>query len=45
MQNATHDTTIPHPELDEIELAAVLHALSDPVRLRIVAGLGLRSTD
>jgi DNA-binding transcriptional ArsR family regulator len=30
---------IAHPELDEIELAAVLHALSDPVRLRIVAGL------
>jgi DNA-binding transcriptional ArsR family regulator len=30
---------IAHPELDEIELAAVLHALSDPVRLRIVTGL------
>jgi len=30
---------IAHPELDEIELQAVLHALSDPVRLRIVAGL------
>jgi DNA-binding transcriptional ArsR family regulator len=30
---------IAHPELDEIELPAVLHALSDPVRLRIVAGL------
>ena len=30
---------IAHPELDEIELSAVLHALSDPVRLRIVAGL------
>jgi DNA-binding transcriptional ArsR family regulator len=28
-----------HPEQPEIELAAVLHALSDPVRLRIVAGL------
>jgi DNA-binding transcriptional ArsR family regulator len=28
-----------HPERDEIELAAVLHALSDPMRLRIVAGL------
>ena len=39
MQNATQESTIPHPELDEIELAAVLHALSDPVRLRIVAGL------
>ena len=30
---------IPHPQLDEIELPAVLHALSDPVRLRIVTGL------
>ena len=30
---------IAHPELDEIELSTVLHALSDPVRLRIVAGL------
>jgi DNA-binding transcriptional ArsR family regulator len=27
------------PPRDEIELAAVLHALSDPVRLRIVAAL------
>lgn len=30
---------LPHPAADEIELAAVLHALSDPMRLRIVAGL------
>ena len=30
-----------HPAPEEIELAAVLHALSDPVRLRIVAGLAL----
>ena len=30
---------IAHPGLEEIELAAVLHALSDPVRLRIVTGL------
>jgi DNA-binding transcriptional ArsR family regulator len=28
-----------HPARDEIDLAAVLHALSDPMRLRIVAGL------
>jgi DNA-binding transcriptional ArsR family regulator len=34
----THDP-ISHPQRDELELAAVLHALSDPVRLRIVAGL------
>ncbi|MDQ3719315.1 MAG: ArsR family transcriptional regulator [Actinomycetota bacterium] len=30
---------IPHPSLEEIELGAVLHALSDPVRLKIVAAL------
>jgi DNA-binding transcriptional ArsR family regulator len=30
---------LPHPNQSEIELAAVLHALSDPVRLRIVVGL------
>lgn len=28
-----------HPRADDIELAAVLHALSDPIRLRIVAEL------
>jgi DNA-binding transcriptional ArsR family regulator len=33
----THE--IPHPARDDIDLAAVLHALSDPVRLEIVAGL------
>ena len=35
----TATATLPHPRRDELELAAVLHALSDPVRLRIVAGL------
>ena len=30
---------IAHPEIDEIQLAAVLHALSDPVRLRMVTRL------
>jgi DNA-binding transcriptional ArsR family regulator len=30
---------IPHPAREELELGAVLHALSDPVRLRIVATL------
>jgi DNA-binding transcriptional ArsR family regulator len=30
---------IAHPKRAEIELGAVLHALSDPVRLRIVAAL------
>lgn len=28
-----------HPAKDQMELAAVLHALSDPMRLKIVAGL------
>lgn len=28
-----------HPHRDEIDLATVLHALSDPIRLQIVAGL------
>jgi DNA-binding transcriptional ArsR family regulator len=31
--------TIAHPSRDEIELAAVLHALSDPIRLLMVRGL------
>ena len=37
----TVETTdqIAHPKREEIELPAVLHALSDPVRLRIVAAL------
>ncbi len=30
---------LPHPARDEIELAAVLHALSDPMRLRIIGEL------
>jgi DNA-binding transcriptional ArsR family regulator len=36
---ATTAQEIPHPALEELDLTAVLHALSDPVRLRIVAGL------
>ena len=35
----TATAILQHPRRDELELAAVLHALSDPVRLRIVAGL------
>jgi DNA-binding transcriptional ArsR family regulator len=30
---------LPHPPPEEFELAAVLHALSDPIRLRIVRSL------
>jgi DNA-binding transcriptional ArsR family regulator len=33
---------IVHPTLEELELGAVLHALSDPVRLQIVAELARR---
>jgi len=44
VQDGTHMATrtvddIAHPLRSEIELPAVLHALSDPVRLRIVAAL------
>jgi len=37
--SATPATEIPHPAREDLDLAAVLHALSDPVRLGIVAGL------
>jgi DNA-binding transcriptional ArsR family regulator len=33
------DSVLPHPELDEIDLPTLLHALSDPMRLRIVQSL------
>jgi DNA-binding transcriptional ArsR family regulator len=36
---AAAPTDIPHPAREELDLAAVLHALSDPVRLEIVARL------
>jgi DNA-binding transcriptional ArsR family regulator len=39
-QEIAHPTEeISHPRRAEIELGAVLHALSDPVRLKIVAAL------
>jgi DNA-binding transcriptional ArsR family regulator len=39
-QMSAHATEqIVHPARDELELSAVLHALSDPVRLMIVAEL------
>jgi DNA-binding transcriptional ArsR family regulator len=38
--NATHTAEeIAQPAREQIELAAVLHALSDPVRLKMVAAL------
>jgi DNA-binding transcriptional ArsR family regulator len=36
------DEHLPHPSREQMELATVLHALSDPMRLRIVAGLSVR---
>jgi len=36
---------ISHPERNEIQLEAVLHALSDPVRLKIVAALAEEGTE
>jgi len=36
---ATAAEALVHPSRDEIALPAVLHALSDPIRLRIVAAL------
>ena len=32
-------TTLEHPAVEELELTAVLHALSDPVRLQIAREL------
>jgi DNA-binding transcriptional ArsR family regulator len=34
--HAVQDHLLPHPSTEEIDLAPVLHALSDPVRLQIV---------
>jgi DNA-binding transcriptional ArsR family regulator len=31
--------SLPHPNREELEIARVLHALSDPVRLQIVASI------
>jgi DNA-binding transcriptional ArsR family regulator len=36
---AVLDHPLPHPAREELAIADVLHALSDPMRLRIVAGL------
>jgi DNA-binding transcriptional ArsR family regulator len=36
------DEPLPHPSREELVLASVLHALSDPMRLRIVAGLSVQ---
>jgi DNA-binding transcriptional ArsR family regulator len=38
------DMGMTHPEINEIELPAVLHALSDPQRLKIVRALAEEET-
>jgi DNA-binding transcriptional ArsR family regulator len=35
------EDAIPHPAVEELQLEAVLHALSDPMRMRIVVGLAV----
>lgn len=45
MSQAIATEQIAHPERDEIELGAVLHALSDPVRLKIVRALAAATDD
>jgi DNA-binding transcriptional ArsR family regulator len=39
MPGAMTDTHLVHPRVEDLELPAVLHALSDPIRLRIVRDL------
>jgi DNA-binding transcriptional ArsR family regulator len=39
---AVIEDPLPHPAKHEMQLEAVLHALSDPMRLRIVAGLATK---
>ena len=38
-ESSVESESLRHPERHELELAAVLHALSDPMRLQIVAKL------
>jgi DNA-binding transcriptional ArsR family regulator len=39
------DEKIAHPHRDELELGAVLHALSDPVRLQMVSALAAQACE
>src|ERR671927_1189232 len=39
MRGAMSDTHLVHPPVEDLELPSVLHALSDPIRLRIVRDL------
>ncbi|GAB2729731.1 ArsR/SmtB family transcription factor [Streptomyces bullii] len=42
---ATSSRELPHPAHDEIRLEGILHALSDPMRLRIVRELAAGSDE
>ncbi|MEU2064506.1 helix-turn-helix domain-containing protein [Streptomyces sp. NPDC013455] len=42
---ATTGRALPHPTREEIRLESVLHALSDPMRLRIVRELASREAE
>ncbi|MFE7776843.1 ArsR/SmtB family transcription factor [Streptomyces sp. NPDC057445] len=43
--SATSPRALAHPERDEIRLEGVLHALSDPMRLRVVRELATASDE
>ncbi|MER5307578.1 transcriptional regulator [Streptomyces sp. NPDC002773] len=45
MTTATSPRALEHPTRDQIRLEAVLHALSDPVRLRIVRDMAREGTE
>ncbi|MFI8965766.1 ArsR/SmtB family transcription factor [Streptomyces sp. NPDC053493] len=45
MTTATNARVLDHPAREEIRLEAVLHALSDPVRLRIVRAMARGGAD
>jgi DNA-binding transcriptional ArsR family regulator len=42
---ATSPRELPHPARDDIRLEGVLHALSDPMRLRVVRELAAADTE
>ncbi|WP_137990886.1 ArsR/SmtB family transcription factor [Streptomyces vilmorinianum] len=45
MTTATNPRALDHPTREEIRLEGVLHALSDPVRLRIVCHMAHEATE
>ncbi|MFF8289280.1 ArsR/SmtB family transcription factor [Streptomyces sp. NPDC016309] len=45
MTTATSPRALAHPARDEIRLEGVLHALSDPMRLRVVRELAASGTE